>query len=124
MFVFCSNKCKVMHLKKSWNIFILWLMASTLWVRKGTWESLWNYDWFPEGNLLNILVWTKRRKKKICHQIHDIIRKALFAYLVENIVPLYKNMVYLPLKYKCLLLFVLDRYWDTTVSYNSSHQIQ
>lgn len=77
MFVFCSNKCKVMHLKKNWNILISWLMASTLWIRKGTWESLWSYDWFPEDNLLNILAWTKRRKKKICHQIHGIIRKAL-----------------------------------------------
>lgn len=50
--------------------------------------------------------------------------KESFENSAENTVPLYKNMVYLPLKHECLLLFVLDRYWDTTVSFNSPHQIQ
>ena len=102
MFVFCSNKCKVMHLEKNWNMFILWLMASTLWVRKGIWESLGSYNWFPEDNLLIILVWTKRRKKKSAIRSMVITRKALHAQR-KILYPCTKTWFIYP--------------WNTSVSY-------
>lgn len=76
MFVFCSRKCKVMQLKKNIHIYIMingiYIMSQKRYLRIIV--ALWLVSWRQSSEYLSV---NKKREKKICHQIHGIIRKAL-----------------------------------------------
>lgn len=75
---------------------------------------------FLETVITSILVWTKEWENTY-QQIHGDVRSVLHS--VENTVPCAKTWLVSLLKHRCLCCFVFSRFWDITVSYNSSHQM-